>query len=293
MDTSPVLQSVKIALEAHDYQGKLFSKIGNNSNPKGAVTTAYRNAYRALKTAMTERNREQAVAEVLSQLKTAVAVGVRPVLQASIKYSQIYAEKQLSLFGEDVTPTTSIDLSTQVDNAMDAVIAGLDNQAARISSILIAGLDDSLIMGDANHVGLLRPSEIITSVNFWISTLLWSNFERTLKRKVDTKEIYFDKVAVAALDQHTTDCCLRVHGQVQPIDAPFHLDGFPRYADLMDWPPFHWHCRTSIALKRHDIDDLVIDDLKVSAEDLLQERAKGIAREIYPANAFLRKTKSK
>jgi hypothetical protein len=48
------------------------------------------------------------------------------------------------------------------------------------------------------------------------------------------------KQAVAAIDQKTTDCCLRVHAQAQPLDKDFHLTGEPRYADYLPYPGFHW-----------------------------------------------------
>lgn len=56
------------------------------------------------------------------------------------------------------------------------------------------------------------------------------------------------KQAVAVIGQNTTDCCLRVHGQIQPVSEPFELEGTPRFADEMMTPAFHWNCRTSIAM---------------------------------------------
>ncbi len=55
-------------------------------------------------------------------------------------------------------------------------------------------------------------------------------------------------MAVAVIDNRTTDCCQRVHGQVQPLDQPFVLTGEPRFADRMQWPGFHWRCRTSVVV---------------------------------------------
>lgn len=56
------------------------------------------------------------------------------------------------------------------------------------------------------------------------------------------------KQAIAAMGPTTTDCCLRVHGQIQPVGEPFQLTGTPRFADAMMYPSFHWNCRTSIAM---------------------------------------------
>lgn len=56
------------------------------------------------------------------------------------------------------------------------------------------------------------------------------------------------KQAVAVIGQNTTDCCLRVHGQIRDVGQPFDLTGTPRFADQMMTSPFHWNCRTSIAM---------------------------------------------
>lgn len=55
------------------------------------------------------------------------------------------------------------------------------------------------------------------------------------------------KQAIAAIDNRTTDCCLRVHGQITDLDQPYKLTGQPRFASEMMFPSFHWRCRTSSA----------------------------------------------
>lgn len=56
------------------------------------------------------------------------------------------------------------------------------------------------------------------------------------------------KQAIAAIGKNTTDCCLRVHGQIQPVSEPFELVGEPRFADRIMHSPFHWNCRTAVAM---------------------------------------------
>lgn len=58
----------------------------------------------------------------------------------------------------------------------------------------------------------------------------------------------YQKQAIAAIDSRTTDCCLKVHGQIQDLDKPFQLRGTPRFADHIQNPPFHYRCRTATAL---------------------------------------------
>lgn len=50
------------------------------------------------------------------------------------------------------------------------------------------------------------------------------------------------KQAVAVIDKRTTMVCLRVAGQVRPVDEPFDT----LMGDIME-PPFHVHCRTLVA----------------------------------------------
>jgi hypothetical protein len=63
-----------------------------------------------------------------------------------------------------------------------------------------------------------------------------------------TQERRYQKQAMAAIDLHTTDCCRKVHGQIQDLDQPFQLTGTPRFADRMLNPPFHYNCRTITTL---------------------------------------------
>jgi len=56
------------------------------------------------------------------------------------------------------------------------------------------------------------------------------------------------KQAIAAIGKNTTDCCLRVHGQIKPVSEAFELVGEPRFADRIMHSPFHWNCRTGVAM---------------------------------------------
>lgn len=64
------------------------------------------------------------------------------------------------------------------------------------------------------------------------------------------------KQAIAQIDANTTNCCLAVHGQVQPIDKPFKLTGTPRFANRMMHPRFHWRCRTDEQLWAEGMEEI-------------------------------------
>lgn len=101
---------------------------------------------------------------------------------------------------------------------------------------------------------------------------------------------HWRKQVIAAIDERTTDCCLRVHGQIQLMDAPFKLAGTPRYADEMKAPPFHDYCRTVQALyvEEFEVIGVTTDDMRDAANAELaaregEERAKAAVRELYKA----------
>ena len=81
------------------------------------------------------------------------------------------------------------------------------------------------------------------------------------------------KQAVAEIDQNTTDCCLAVHGQVQPLDKPFELTGTPRFADQMMHPRFHWNCRTDELLWSEGLDAIGQSTREMRAEARDQQKA--------------------
>lgn len=87
------------------------------------------------------------------------------------------------------------------------------------------------------------------------------------------------KQAIAAIGKNTTDCCLRVHGQIKRVSEPFELTGEPRFADRMMAPAFHWNCRTAVAM-HHPLFEESLPTAKLQAEakaeldERKEERAK-------------------
>jgi hypothetical protein len=82
------------------------------------------------------------------------------------------------------------------------------------------------------------------------------------------------KQAFAAIGKNTTDCCLRAHGQIQPVDSPFELTGTPRFADRMQYPAFHWSCRSTVAMYHPLFEQsLSTDSLRQAARAEMTRRA--------------------
>lgn len=105
-------------------------------------------------------------------------------------------------------------------------------------------------------------------------------------------EARLERQAIAAIDEKTTDCCLRVHGQIVGQDQPFHLTGTPRFADYVPSPPFHWFCRTATAIYHVAMEAVGVstETMRTAARDELaaRERTKGRV-EIHPAHAMSRR----
>lgn len=100
--------------------------------------------------------------------------------------------------------------------------------------------------------------------------------------------IVFKKQAIAAIDDRTTDCCLRVHGQVQPLNSPFVLTGKPRFASRMQGPPFHWYCRTATTLYTDEMERVGTPTqamVEAARAELMARLTTGKRVRIWPSHA--------
>ena len=97
---------------------------------------------------------------------------------------------------------------------------------------------------------------------------------------------------VAVVDERTTDCCLRAHGQWQAMGDDFVLTGQPRYADKMPHPPFHRWCRSATALvqRQYAADDLTQKMRDAARAELNARKTQKPRRKVItPANAVSRR----
>jgi hypothetical protein len=109
--------------------------------------------------------------------------------------------------------------------------------------------------------------------------------------QADTGVIY-QRQAIAAVDENTTNCCLRVHGQVVGFEEKFHLTGTLRFADYVHAPPFHWNCRTVEVLYHSTMEGVGVTtgDMRSAArEELDARRRTGKRVLIHPAHATSRR----
>lgn len=285
---NPLEQSVRSALRANDAVGALFARVGTSDHPRGYLPTAYRNANRAMRSALREENAALAVADVFNGLRRQVEMETRSLFSDAQATGREEATRQLRYYGiQTLDPAASPFPSDLEQAALDAVMSRLEAQEATVRAQVMLGVEIEQIIGSADRTGTLRQSDLAATVAAWAASLVWAGFGDWATDYMRTPGAYqFDKQVVAALDNRTTDCCLKAHGQVQKLAGKFELNGSPRFADRMDWTPFHWWCRSAIALHLPGFDDGLTARMVASAQTILVERARGIFIDRDPANAF-------
>jgi hypothetical protein len=277
MAFNPLERSIKSAEKVGDEIRDSFARFGTAAHPRGFVLSAYRNAGRGITQALKEDHPQPAVQEVMRGLRVQLQADIRTELADMQALGGEEASRQLSFYGAQQPGISNpIGLSTQLDNAMAAILSLVDAQTLVIRALVTSQAELEQILA------VLRAQNVISSSSYWSAKLAWDAFAF----KVEQQPRQFSKQAIAGLDERTTDCCLRVHGQVVPLNGKFSLTGFPRFADKMDWSPFHWYCRTSVALYLPAFDNGLTAAMRDGADQILRERAAGGSGHRHPADAF-------
>lgn len=282
--------AVRSALRMNREMGLIMGRLGSSARPRGPVLVAYRNALRALRSVLASgRPVDQAwrVAEVLRSLRLEVALAVQAALEDASRLGAQQAALQLQSYG--VAPGRTEAPQTTAAEGLAVVLALVDQQIASTLALVATNADPALITGSNDRQGPVQPAPVLGSAWFWVgaATLagwLWVASDRGGPDR-------YLRQAVAAIDERTTECCLRVHGQVQPMDKRFHLTGKPRFAEYVMAPPFHWNCRSALALVRpEDAGDGLTEQMQAAARAELDARERtGGRQEIHPASATSRR----
>lgn len=260
---------------------RLFARLGSAEHPNGQILRVYRVGRRALRAP--GGLQPGAVAETLGELRGAVRQIAVELLTAAATAGALSARRQLDVYGEPGRPTVY-----DVQPSAQAWLAVVDGQAAMVQAAVATGADSELIVGNDQQPGMLNPTSVIRDAARWLAVAALGGWWARVQPALGGGE--YLKQVVAGIDERTTDCCLRAHGQTQPMDADFRLTGTPRYADRLQWTPFHWYCRSSVALvRRRDADDGLTRQMVDAAMAELGARADGSRTEIHPAHARSRR----
>lgn len=276
-------RAVDSALEQGDTLRRLFATLGDTEHPRGRILSAYRVARRALVGNLLS---PLAVQEALTELRRSVRDAMETLLRQAAAGGSAQAASDLALYG-----LTADAADVGIGDAVNAVLEPLDTQITQVRLLAASGQNDSVILGDDGRVGVLSPAPVVADGARWLVWAALMGWGAVIDGALQDDTNRFVKQAVAGIDERTTDCCLRVHGQTQPVRRPFHLTGTPRFADYMQNPPFHRYCRTATALVlAEDADDNLTREMRAAARAEL--RARTITRkrvEIAPADARSRR----
>lgn len=288
--TNPLAKAIQIAEKGNADLGDITRLLGTLDAPDGAIMTAYRRAIAAIRAALDAQTGavydQQPILDALDLLAYLVRNAARDALRTGRAIGQAQATAQLRAYGIDVPDLGVLALT----DPLRAVTGVVEQQRAGVLALLAAGAEAALIIGDASRQGILRPAPVIQTADTWTARTAAQTFREYVGRaplaQGGQPGVTWNRQAVAALDARTTDCCLRVHGQIVGMDEPFTLVGTPRYADQMMDRPFHDYCRTSVALYHVAFDDGLTEAMRTAADDVLAEREAGGTGERRPATAF-------
>jgi hypothetical protein len=289
--------AIASALATGDKLLVLFDGLGGRQSPARGVWAAYALARQTLAGHLDDT---RLVNRTLAHLRETTRAIVEKQIAAAIRVGEKQAEREIALY--DDLPRVEEDTDPLLENAMLAFDADIDAQLARVRALIMTTGDENMVLGDdanvldASRTGVLRASDATLSAMNWITTgavlafALYANkaARESEKGNSENAQARWNKQAIAALDNRTTDCCLQVHGQAVPLDAKFILTGTPRFADEQDAPPFHWNCRTAFALVRaEDSQDDLTKRMQDAAQNELDARAKNDTRDYkFPVDAF-------
>ncbi len=269
----------------------LFQRsIGSGAHPRGRLLAIYRNTRRALAAVLAAGSALTviaAVAEVMAAWRQDVKQESWEVVRGAVEIGQTQASADVATYAlgapgppPDVLP------------AYTAMQATVDRQYTQIMAQVALGADVGVILGDGVRVGMLTPGPVVLDLGRLMVGVAVASYVGGVVLGAKAEPSRYRKQVVATIDAVTTECCLMAHGQVQDMDADFQLDGEPRYASRLQWTPFHFNCRSSIALVlREEADDDLTQQMKKAAKDELAAREPKDKREsIWPSHARSKRT---
>jgi len=247
---------VKQAERVGDDLKRLFDRLGNADHPRGDILAAYRLALASLPQVATNYT---AAREIAQRLRADVRRSVSSVFEDASELGMDQGRREASAWD---LPPVSIGALPLIADATEIMVGAVDQQLNTVLAQIRTGSPDAAeLFGDESRHGILAPTGVVLAATRWVTTITDTAHnvytEQAIERSGQRKDEY-GLQAIAAIDDKTTDCCLKVHGQIIPVNGKFRLTGTPRFADEMAAPPFHYNCRTATALVKLDEQD---DDL--------------------------------
>jgi len=257
---------------------RLFrQRLGSREHPRGEVISAYRQARRAMREAYGHSGTHRVViaTDILRTLRRQLYNTAQVAIREAMEIGRASVMGQAVAYALADVPIQPAEEWPDWAALQAGWQAAIDGQLDRVDALIRSGAEAVLVYGDADRMGALTPGPVQGELSQWIAMAASAAFVTWLVGREPKRErVPFAKQAVAAIDSRTTDCCLRVNGQVQPFNKPFRLTGTPRFADQMDWSPFHRYCRTSIVLYRKEFDNGLTEQLRADSEREMSKRKR-------------------
>ena len=272
--------AIASALRSVARMDRLFARGGSL---RGTLVADYREARKAAKT-LVESPAE--LSATLSELRRNVLRDAADLFREAARIGRDQANADAANYGLPV-PVANVIAEDLTSKALDVIAAELDRQRAALLGLSIAGsLDAERMIGDGTRAGLLSATSVLLASGLWIVSIYSGTYANAIGHATRGTEGEFLKQAIAAIDSHTTECCLDVTGQTVALSGMFRLTGTPRFADRMTSPPFHWNCRTATAtVRKSAADDSLTKDLIDAADHERRQRAAESKAKAFPVHA--------
>ena len=291
MTANPLLQAHRV----HRWYDRVLLDIQRRAfGPRGVLRSGERR-WRALVLQGLAEGGVEGALRAHNEAATDILAQLRGLLLRARGAGQGMAQRQLRAFG--------VDLGAGPEQRHEERAHSVENQALQVLQARLMlvrnqlraiayqsggderALRDRLeryhgIWGARYDLAFFLPAVAAVWVQVWLDWAFWGGWLPPVKGGDWAKQ------AVATIDHRTTETCLLVHGQVQPWEKPFVLKGEPRFADRMDWSPFHWHCRTSVVLYHPAYDDGLTERMRAEADMELQARKRGGSAHYPPSSAL-------
>ena len=277
MAANPYRAAIKSARHVDRELARMFALyLGSVEHPRGQVVSAYRSARRAMRQAY-RRGGFRQMAELLDTLRNlrqqVMNIGAVAMLEAA-QLGQFSADLQVMAYqeaGETLEPARE---AVSREALMAGWAATIDGQIDVVQALILSEAEEALVLGDEERGGALQAAPIQREGSKWLAYATAAAYMAWLQGR-QRRETRFRKQAVAVIDNRTTDCCLRVHGQIVDMNGKFVLTGTPRFADRMAVPPFHWYCRSSLELYKEEFDVGTTTEWQNESRAELRRRSAG------------------
>lgn len=245
---TPHERAAAAAVNAINRLGDLFGLMGDSEIGDGLFEL-----YQLLIDDLQRLDNVAAIRSRLTRFERDVYGLVGEWITIALDIGEELGRKNIDTFALESVLLMSLDVPI-VALARDAIKTALAAQSARVLALLAGNADAEFVFGSPTQPGILSAGTVIGEIARWLVNITNNAAETMLTASLNKSGAPSEdwrKQAVATIDDVTTDTCLRVHGQVQPIGQPFQLSGNPWEAaknyGFSAWvPPFHWYCRTVV-----------------------------------------------